>query len=452
MRTVSVIVIFLLTAVRVSAQDRYFLVIQTEDRQPFYVRVANKTWSSTSVGHLVVPSLGDSTYQLSLGFPQNKYPEQSFLVTFNRKDLGYTLKQGGDEGWALVSWENGEKVQPRPAQAKEAIWYGERKKDDAFTTLMAAVVNDSSVLYVASVKSLSVKQEVFANANPAPKSIQDSATAIAAAADSSTHKIGASVDSLLAVQSVTDTAFITTTGPAQKDSAIISGLTVIKDTPATAGPILVYTAPKPSVSMVQDHIHPKGRNMIFTDSSSAGVDTISVIIDAEPDTVQAMAEEKPVVKSADPVKSGNTAVDTTATKSNTIIVNPEPVKTVTQDENLPARKDSTGEEKKKLVLINSDCANFATDSDIDKLRVKMMEEPTTESKLAATKKLFKSKCIYTRQIKALSELFPNDEARYKFFEHCYPFTADTAEFRSLMVLLSEDAYIARFKTLVRIKD
>ncbi len=109
MRTVLAIIIYLVSAAQVTAQDGYFLCIQTEDRQPFYLRVSNKTWSSSAVGNLVVHGLGDSTYQVSVGWPRSKYPEQNFLVTFNRKDLGYTLK-GTDQGWALINWTNGEKL------------------------------------------------------------------------------------------------------------------------------------------------------------------------------------------------------------------------------------------------------------------------------------------------------------------------------------------------------
>lgn len=482
MRTVLAIILYLCSAANVAAQDRYFLCIQAEDHQPFYVRLSNKTWSSSSVGNLVVAGLGDSTYQVSIGFPKNKYPEQNFLITFNRKDLGYTLKQIDEQIWNLTSWENGEKISPRTGQTAEVNWYGEKKKPDAFTNLMAAVVNDSAVLYVASVKDLPGKQEVFASVNTTPVA-KDSTMAVVVA-DSASHTIGTSVDSLLAIQKVVDSF----TAVVPKDTAVIvrldtavgrpdssvamaviskdttaanslvqvdSAVTVQKDsipaavttdTPAasTAGPILVYSAPKPNIALVKDHVTPKGRSLMFIDSSASGVDSISIIIDAEPDTL--------------------TVVNNTGTPAKTV-QSPAPVKTTTPEPSTtqaaPApeagevKKDSSAEpaaDKKKMVMMNSDCSNFATDNDIDKLRVKILDEPTIDSKLGPLRKLFKSKCIYTRQIRALSELYPNDEARFRFLELCYPYTADTSEFRTLVNVLSEDAYIARFKTLVRIKD
>lgn len=455
MRIVLAIIVYLFSSAEISAQERYFLAIRSEDRQPFYVRVANKTWSSSAAGNVVVPSLGDSTYEVSVGFPRNKFPEQRFLVSFNRKDLGFTLKQGEGQDWSLVNWSSGEKLEPRTGVQAGINWYGERKKDDAFTNLMAAVVNDSAVLYVAQVKDLPGKQEVYAQAEPAKEKLVDSSLTIKTDTVKSLAVNTIPVDTAMII---TDTALaVAANTPAEvtglpKDTVAVKVDTALAMVVApkedgagsSAGPILVYTAPKPAVAKLQDYVNGKGRTLIYADSSAAGIDTISVVIDLDPDTVKDLAVQKPVIETKlvdTPQKAAQVVADTPKVVAESPVVAGAEV------------KDSvvTGE-KKKLVLINSDCANFATDNDIDKLRVKILDEPSIESKVAATRKLFKNKCIYTRQIRALSELFPNDEGRYKFFEQCYPYTADTAEFRSLLSLLSEDAYIARFKSLVRIKD
>jgi hypothetical protein len=51
----------------------------------------------------------------------------------------------------------------------------------------------------------------------------------------------------------------------------------------------------------------------------------------------------------------------------------------------------------------------------------------------------------------LSELFSGDEAKYKFLELAYPFSADTANFKQLYDLLSDEAYVTKFKKLVRLQ-
>lgn len=119
----------------------------------------------------------------------------------------------------------------------------------------------------------------------------------------------------------------------------------------------------------------------------------------------------------------------------------------------PADKSHPNDSVKKsttrgpLPYINSDCHAFATDYDIDKLRVKMLEAAKDEDRIAAALKIFKTKCFYTRQIKALSEVFTTDASKYRFFETAYPFAADE-HFRELGALLSDPVYQNKFKSLV----
>jgi hypothetical protein len=115
---------------------------------------------------------------------------------------------------------------------------------------------------------------------------------------------------------------------------------------------------------------------------------------------------------------------------------------------LPEKKEETSG---KLVMINSDCGKLATDNDVDKLRVKMMAEGDLQKKLAIANKQFKTMCLYAKQIKGLSELFPTDEAKYKFLELAYPFAADTANFKQLHELLTAEEYVTKFKKLVRLQ-
>ena len=101
------------------------------------------------------------------------------------------------------------------------------------------------------------------------------------------------------------------------------------------------------------------------------------------------------------------------------------------------------------VMINSDCVNFATEYDLDKLRVRMVDEVTAEDRISAAKKIFRTKCFTTRQIRALTELFLNDEGKYKFLDAAYPFVSDSQDFRKLADLLKEDYYVKRFYAMIR---
>lgn len=116
---------------------------------------------------------------------------------------------------------------------------------------------------------------------------------------------------------------------------------------------------------------------------------------------------------------------------------------------LPEKKEEPA--GSKLVMINSDCVKLATDNDVDKMRVKMMAESDLQKRFTIVNKYFKSMCLYARQIKGLSELFPGDESKYKFLEMAYPFAADTASFKQLYELLTGEEYVTKFKKLVRLQ-
>lgn len=114
----------------------------------------------------------------------------------------------------------------------------------------------------------------------------------------------------------------------------------------------------------------------------------------------------------------------------------------------PVVIDSAASSKRTIQIINSDCKSIATDYDIDKLRVKLISDKTIDDKLATSKKYFKAKCLSVKQIKALTELFPTDETKYRFFDISYPFVSDTSNFYQLEELLESSYYKNRFKAMI----
>ena len=112
-------------------------------------------------------------------------------------------------------------------------------------------------------------------------------------------------------------------------------------------------------------------------------------------------------------------------------------------------KELVPEKPAGLVMVNSDCSKFATDNDVDKLRVKMMNEKDAGNRIFIAHKVFKSMCFSTKHIKGLSELFPNDELRFRFFETAWPFVSDTVNFKSLEETLTDAFFVTRFRTLLK---
>src|SRR5436305_12291895 len=87
-----------------NAQQKHFIYVQSEDKQPFAIVLGGKVFSSSDYGYVIIPKVADSTYKFTVSFPMNKYPDQYFTCTVNKKDVGYTLKNATD-GWALQNMQ-----------------------------------------------------------------------------------------------------------------------------------------------------------------------------------------------------------------------------------------------------------------------------------------------------------------------------------------------------------
>ncbi|WEK35872.1 MAG: hypothetical protein P0Y53_00035 [Candidatus Pseudobacter hemicellulosilyticus] len=462
MRIILVTICFLFVGAQAWAQDGYFLCIQSDNHQPFYARIAEKNHSSSAVGHLVIPGLKDSTYRVYIGFPKNKQPEQQFKVVFNQADLGFQLKKPDGGSWGLENWVSGEALKPQDygKEYQDESYLGMRKQNDAFAGLMAAVVNDSAVLYstIAQVKP----------AAPAPVLAQAPAST-APAAPAAAPPVVAATTTVPVVQET-----VASTTPADSNTAIVTtpdttlmatlagakGAPVLPDTATTTRdtvlvtPVIVALTVAPAgstkegaapvrvkgIQLLEDTAAEEGRKMVFQDTDTVGTDIIAIVI--------------PIDKTIPESGNGTSTAPGSTLPADSNAASARPADSAVKN---AATADSTeeGEDeawKKKLVLMNSDCVNTATDNEVDKLRVKILGETNTEGRISAVRKLFKNKCLLTRQVRALSELFINDEGRYEFFKAAYPYTADTGRFKELADLLQDETYITRFKALVRIKD
>ena len=142
-RFVSVILI-IIPALFAAAQQTHFIYLQTEDGQPFYVKLNNKIVSSSAVGYLILPRLTDSSYKMSIGFPKKEFPEETFQISIDKKNQGFLLKNFGEKGWGLFNMQSYAVVMG----GNTAITATSSKnlQDDQFSKLLANVVKDSSIL------------------------------------------------------------------------------------------------------------------------------------------------------------------------------------------------------------------------------------------------------------------------------------------------------------------
>lgn len=172
------IVFFFIVGKSYSQQPGYLVLIDADNDQVFRVRIGDTVYNSSELGHLTIPYLKDSTYNLAIGFPRKIYPERIFSIKMNKKDQGFQLKNLGEKGWALYNWQTRELKMPITDSAlSQGIPERGIKKEDAFSRLMAAVVNDTSVMYNAFVSQKIVKDSAVTQPNEQAIKTDSSVTA-----------------------------------------------------------------------------------------------------------------------------------------------------------------------------------------------------------------------------------------------------------------------------------
>ncbi len=124
----------------------YLILVDAENKQPFTATIGETLMQSSTHGHLLIPQLQDSIYHLIIRFPRKSIPEQVFAVRIHKKDQGFQL-EGADNSWILYNWQSRETIRPlKDLDSSRLLELGVRR-EDGFARLMAAVVDDSTVMY-----------------------------------------------------------------------------------------------------------------------------------------------------------------------------------------------------------------------------------------------------------------------------------------------------------------
>jgi hypothetical protein len=420
------------------AQKNHFIAIQSENKQPFHAKANGNILNSTPTGHLIIPQLADSTYIIAFDFTKTTIAEEQFSITVT-KDAGFILRIGKDKRLVLSNSQTAQLITPvrqqqyfvseDSATKKTGVASVTKKTDQSFSKLMAQVVNDSAVMenmYVAD----EPKKEIAKTETSAKPVI--------------------TVDSSVADQQKKKTG----------DTTLHRKVAVIKTQEKKDKIILQQT--QPLVTKLSEKKNDSSVELVYEDLSKSGKkDTVNIIIpfdsvENKPVAINNNKKETIIPEIKPGVKSDTakfmTAKNIPAIKDSNNI--PSNEKSLVKTQAKDVKKDSAPVDtiKSQLyrpIVTNANCKNTATDYDVDKLRVKIMAIEDEDDKISAAKKVFKTKCFSTNQIKALSEVFSNDAGKYKLFDAAYAYVFDLNNFTSLQSLLKDDYYISRFKAMIK---
>jgi hypothetical protein len=379
------------------SQKVYFVYLQTENEQAFYVKMNSIIHSSSASGYLIV------------GFPQNKWPEQNFSLNMNKKDHGYLLKNFGEKGWGLFDLQTLAIQMAISGSAKMEEKVKQENNDvSVFTETLSKAADDPSL------KEKPTKPET--EEKKAEPVIQESIAKV--------NLVEMSKDTL-----------------AIKPAEITQQTEIKKDEPKIEIPEQLSVKAEENINPVDEPYKPtvvikrsessttEGFGLVYIDDKGNGLnDTIRLLI-PNPKSVG-------TVFSADPgeeKKFLDIIPDTVKKKEETV----KDTITLVKEEIV---------EKKEL---KKDCPAIAEESDFFTLRKNMAAAEGDENMLNEAKNYFKTKCFTTEHVKNLSLLFLNDGSKFRFFDLAYAYVTDPDKFSVLQNELKQEIYINRFKAILR---
>jgi len=444
--------VFFIAGFVASSQKVYFIYLQSESDQPFYLKMGDKVHASTGSGYLILSKLRDSSYSFKLGFPGDKWPEQQFSVAVNKKDHGYLLKNFGEKGWGLFDLQTLDVQMPVSGTAVNEPVKKEEKDVSDFTNVLSKAANDPSLkdkpapaktgepLPVTVVQEIPKKEETVKPATEPPtvKKTEPVPEQVSLITPVATN---ASAEDKVAGKPAVIKEETKKEEPAVIEKEEVKPVPVVKEEAGTennTAPAVVTAYKRSEVTRRSESSTTEGFGLVFTDEMSGGsVDTIRIMI---PNPKQALV---PVVKKEEPKEEKkflDIAPPDTVKKAEVKAPVEEVKPTVTETK--PVAETKTADKK--------NCSGTADENDFFEVRKRMAGETSDDNMIAEAKKYFKTKCFTTQQVKNLSLLFLNEEGKYHFFDAAYPYAADPENYASLQSELKDTYYINRFRAMLRL--
>ncbi len=431
MKKISLILLLTFMAASVFSQKVFFVYIQSEANQPFFVQMKEKVFSSSASGYIILSKLTDTTHSFSIGFPRSS-AQYYFSVAINKKDHGYLLKDFGVKGWGLfdrqlLTVQMGGTTLPGSQETKTEV----KKDASPFTEGLAKASDDPSlkerlVKVAEEKKQPEVKPDVpvVVTEKPAEKVVP---------------QVISPKEEAPVVLKEEPKPLVVKEEPKQ--------VMEVKETPViTEEKPLITTEKEYGKSVVRKRSESsttEGFGLVYIDSFPNGSsDTIRLLI-PEPTTIAGVITEEPKEEkkfleiSSNPEKKEEPKAD--------IPVVPV-LKEEKQKDVVTIAPVVTSTEKP---VAKNNCTTLAADADFFQLRKVMAAAESDDDMIGEARKACKSKCFSVQQIKNLSTMFLNEEGKYRFFDAVYNCASDLEKFSSLEAELKDEYYIKRFRAMLR---
>jgi len=442
MKRALLICLFVITVSIINAQKIYFVYLQTETGEPFFVRMNDKLYSSASSGYLILSRLRDSTYNFKLGFP-GKNIDLDFFTSINKKDHGYLIKNFGDKGWGLFDLQSlGIQFSSSNTKGTAQVNNSSNSEVNAFTDLLSKATDDPSLKQnPVLVKEEQKKQE------PVAAIVKEEKPEITEAVIKEENKPEANKQPVNKPEEK-KTEIVNTNEQKAGDSAEKKSVAQNEE---------VFK--KSQVTKISGANTTDGFESVFIDEYLDGSkDTIRILIPGDKEII-IKEEPKPENKKEEKKFLDITPDTTQAFNKPTPEIKKEEKRkwelfSKNKTEVADKPQSETKKEAKKWWPFNKNkaegteirkCRSVAGNDDFLKLRRRMAAKTNDDGMLDEAKKYFKEKCFTTEQIKNLSSMFLSNAGKYNFFDAAYNYVSDAENYSSLQVELKDEYYVNRFK-------
>ncbi|ANI90478.1 hypothetical protein A9P82_14995 [Arachidicoccus ginsenosidimutans] len=446
------------------AQDvnsNHFIYIQAKSKQPFYVILNSKVYSSSTIGYLIIPKLKNGSYNLRIGFPKQSAPEQNFTCVVNNADVGYSLQKNDEGNLGLLD------LQSRKFVASGGV-----------TTLEDQYIGTNTA------------ETNTASANPQQNSTQTSSAfgdmLSSAANDSTLNKpaVAATPKAVMSAPVEKTVADNFGKNPQEDTKAVIAAST---DSNLKAGD-LGDTNETYGVIKSSETNSGGSQQMTFVLFNTRSTDTVQIVIpgkvSAQPQTANASGDNEDESSSSKTEQSNNNslALFTNTDSGDTVESSNTPSKHQKRNKkqreenllNMEANSDAAGDTSKDVnnpfyKKDNTDiksaddniasqsietsaaatpCDNPVSDKELAKLQKKMIGKSNDDAMLALVDKSLKGKCITTQQVKQLGTLFLSDAGRFALYQDVYGNVSDKENYASLKSQLLDNYFKKRFTDML----
>jgi len=418
---ISIVFVFFIP-VKSVGQLNHFIYLQSENKQPFYVKMNKTIYNSTVSGYLIIPKLQDGTYNFHLGFVNStQNNEYEFSCSISNRDMGYLVKNFSDKGWGLFNLQSLQVVMSGTREQEVA----QTSKTDAFSNLLSDVVNDPSIKQENIVKQPEKEKKEEQQIVSEPQK-SESLRVVASNPQDSTTKVDTPVLNKTVVNSITKHEVLNTA----------EGLSITYLDSSYNGTTDTITIFMPAMPVLVDTVIKEDKQELLQQPEKPVAESEGKKVNNEP-----------AKQSSVDTQSGKNSNKESSTKFLEIDLPSEQAKTDSSTIKTGTSKPLTA--NTNALMINSDCKTIASEEDFMKLRRKMASARSVEEMITSAKKTFRSKCFTTDQVKNLGVLFLKDADRYNFFDIAYPFVSDSNNFKLLEDQLTDAYYKARFQAMIR---